>query len=243
MKYNKDILLWGEPFTHSNIHEGLANQFRAFTSQWPPSQYFHSTMKRKALPDTWVGNLYPDVDDLVKAHRQFYSTLFAEPARKAGFKNWGLKEVRLTIDHAAYFRFLYPQCKIVLLYRSPYDAYLSYSHWNNFVFSSWPDRFIATPYSFGRHWAHLTRGYIEGHKRVKALLIRYEDLDNSDTIDRLRTCLGWPVPRSSQMQVLREPEYSKLAGRPRRKSLLAMEHALLTLATRTVFSDAGYRDY
>ncbi len=242
MENRKDLLLWGEPFPHSNIHDGLVNQLRAFTLEWPPSPYFLSAIKLKDPSDTWVANLYPDVDDLVRAHRSFYSTLFAEPARKAGCTHWGLKEVRLTIDHATYLRFLYPKCKIVLLYRNPYDAYLSYSHWNVTVFGTWPDRFVATPYAFGRHWAELTRGYLEGHKRVDALLIRYEDLDNPEAVGRLQAHLGWSVPRSSQMRLIREPDYSRAARKPRRKSLLAAERALLSLATRGVRRDAGYGD-
>ncbi|MDA8347814.1 MAG: sulfotransferase [Pseudomonadota bacterium] len=242
MENQKDLLLWGEPFPHCNIYDGLTNQFRAFTPEWPPSPYFLSAMKLQNPADTWVANLYPEVDDLLRAHRSFHNVLFAEPARRAGCVRWGLKEVRLTIDHATYLRFLFPKCKIVLLYRNPYDAYLSFSHWNVTVFRTWPHRFVTTPYAFGRHWAELTRGYLDGHKRIDALLIRYEDLDNPAVIDRLQTYLGWAVPRASQMRLIREPDYSRAARRPRRKSLLGAERALLTLATRGVRRDAGYGD-
>jgi hypothetical protein len=240
MENRKDLLLWGEPFPHSNIHDGLVNQFRAFTAEWPPKPYFLSSMNPQDPSDTWVANLYPDVEDLLHAHRGFYRALFAEPAHRAGCAHWGLKDVRLSIDHATYLRFLYPSCKIVLLYRDPYDAYLSFSHWNVTVFRTWPDRFVSTPYAFGRHWAELTRGYLDGHRRVDALLIRYEDLDDPEAIERLQAYLGWAVPRSSQMRLIREPDYSRAARRPRRKSLLAAERALLTLATRAVYRDAGY---
>lgn len=242
MENRKDLLLWGEPLPHCNIHDGLVNQFRAFTAQWPPRPYFLSGMKLNDPSDTWVANLYPDIDDLLEAHRSFHRTLFAEPAYKAGWKSWGLKEVRFTIDHAAYLRVLYPQCKIVLLYRNPYDAYLSYSHWNVTVFRTWPDRFVSTPYAFGRNWAELTRGFLEGHERVGALLVKYEDLDTANTAERLQSYLGWPVPRSSEMRRIREPDYSKAAKRPKRTSLRAMERTMLKLATRSVLRDAGYVD-
>jgi hypothetical protein len=232
--------MWGEPFPHCNIHDGLVNQFRAFTSQWPPRPYFLSGMKLQDPSDTWVANLYPDVDDLLKAHRSFHHTLFAEPAHKAGWKNWGLKEVRFTIDHASYLRVLYPRSKIILLYRNPYDAYLSYSHWNTTVFRTWPDRFVATPYAFGRNWAELTRGYLEGHKKVDAHLVKYEDLDSPDAVGQIQTYLGWPVPRSSEMRRIREPDYSKAARKPKRKSLRATERAMLNLATGSVLGEAGY---
>lgn len=240
MESNRDILIWGEPFPHCNIHDGLVNQFRAFTSHWPPPPYFLSSMRLQDPSDAWVANLYPDVDDLLKAHRSFHHTLLAEPARRAGWKRWGLKEVRFTIDHAAYLRLLYPKCKIILLYRNPFDAYLSYSHWDVTVFRTWPDRFVSTPYAFGRNWAELTRGFLEGHERVDALLIRYEALNDPETIERLQSYLGWPVPLSSQMRRIREPDYSRSARRPKRKSLRTAERAMLHLATRSVVRAAGY---
>lgn len=242
MENRRDLLMWGEPLPHCNIHDGLVNQFRAFTSQWPPSPWFLSAMRLQDPSDTWVANLYPDVDDLLKAHRSFHRTLFAEPAHRAGWKSWGLKEVRFTIDHAAYLRMLYPKCRIILLYRNPFDAYLSYSHWNFAVFRTWPERFVATPYTFGRNWAELTRGYLEGHREVDALLIKYEDLDHPQTVGRIQSYLGWPVPRSSQMRRIAEPDYSKVALKPRRKSLRATERVMLNLATRSVLRAAGYAE-
>lgn len=242
MENRRDLLMWGEPLPHCNIHDGLINQFRAFTAHWPPRPYFLSGMKLADPADSWVANLYPDIDDLLKAHRSFHHTLFAEPAYEAGWKSWGLKEVRFTLDHAMYLRALYPNCKIVMLYRNPYDAYLSYSHWDVTVFRTWPDRFVSTPYAFGRNWAELTRGYLEGHEKVDALLVRYEDLDRPGTAERLQSYLGWPVPRASQMRRIREPVYSKAALRPKRESLRAAERAMLKLATRSVLRDAGYTE-
>ena len=241
MKNNMDLLLWGEPFAHCNIHDGLVSQFRAFTSQWPQDTWFLSRMKLQDPSDTWVANLYPDFDDLLRAHRSFHNTLFAEPARRAGCKTWGLKEVRFTIDHATYLRALYPKCKIVLLYRYPFDAYLSYSRWNVTFFRTWPDRFVPTPYAFGRNWAELTRGYLEGHERVDAHLIKYEDLDDPEAVERLQTYLGWPVPRSSEMRRIRELD-SQADRKPQRRSLHPLERAMLGLATRSVRRVAGYRE-
>ena len=242
MENNKDLLLWGEPFAHSNIHDGLVDQFRAFTSEWPPGKFFLSRTALKDLSDTWVANLYPDVDDLLRAHRNFHGALFADPAHRAGWKNWGIKEVRLTIDHATYLRILYPKCKILMLYRNPYHAYLSYRNWGVTLFRTWPHRFISTPYAFGRNWAELTRGYLDGHERVDAFMIKYEDLDSAPAVERMQTYLGWPLPRSSQMRVIRDAEYSGSARPLRRDSLSAPDRALLKLATRSVLHEAGYRE-
>lgn len=240
MEHNEDILIWGEPFAHSNIHDNLLNQFRAFTRQWPQDDFFLSKMEINKMSDTWTANLYPDVDCLFDAHRSFYHRLFHDPAVQAGCKSWGFKEVRLTIDHAAYFRALYPNCKIVLLYRNPLDAYLSYCEWGLAWARTWPS-FISTPYAFGRSWAELTRGYLEGHARVDALLIRYEDLDNPADVARLESYLGWRVPRSSAMRrISRIKGSSPTTPSLRQKTLPGIDRVLLNLATRNVLGDAGY---
>lgn len=240
MEHNEDILMWGEPFAHSNIHDSFLRQVSAFTHDWPRNSFFLSKSKFARISDTWAANLYPDVEHLLDAHRAFYRRLFGEPATSAGRKQWGLKEVRLTIDHAAYFRALYPRCKIILLYRNPYDTYLSYRNWNIPCARTWPE-FVVTPYAFGRGWAEMTRGYLEGHKRVDALLIRYEDLDDPAEVDRLRAYLGWRVPRSSEMRRIREPESDQPASsEPAAKTLPAADRALLRFSTGTVLRDAGY---
>lgn len=240
MEHNADILMWGEPFAHANIHDHLLDQFRAFTRQWPPDAFFLSKMQINSISDTWTANLYPDVEHLITAHRSFYHRLFADPAVQAGRKNWGFKEVRLTIDHATYLRALYPHCKIVLLYRHPHDAYHSYSEWGLMWARTWPN-FVSTPYAFGRIWAEMTRGYLDGSARVGALLIRYEDLDKPEAVARLESYLGWPVPRSSAMQRIgRTEDAPPPTPHLRQRSLPAIDRALLNLATRGVLQDAGY---
>ena len=245
MEHNRDILLWGEPFAHANIHDHLVNHFRGFTPDWPPDSFFLSRKKTSSISDTWTANLYPDVECLFEAHRSFYRCLFAEPAARAGWRNWGFKEVALTIEHAAYFRVLYPKCKIVLLYRHPYDAYHSYRDVGLTWSLIWP-RFVTTPYEFGRHWARMTRGFLEGHQRVGAFLIRYEDLDDPAAVERLQTYLGWPVPRSSEMRRIRTSGQAFNKGestaKPRRETVPAPERLLLHLATRKVLRDAAYAD-
>lgn len=240
MDRNPEILIWGEPFDLANLHDNMANQFRAFTPDWPPKSYFLSTADGTTLSDRWVANLYPDMAQLVAAHRNFYDTLFAAPAARAGRSRWGLKDVRLTIEHAWYFRALYPQCKILMLYRHPLEAYRSYRRWRMGVFRRWPDRFVATPYAFGRNWAELTRGYLDGHRAVDAFLIRYEDLDDAARIDRLGEYLGWTVPRASQIRKIRDRDAAPGAVSPGSDRLPAADRLLIEWTTRRVRRDAGY---
>ncbi|MBW4052390.1 MAG: sulfotransferase [Proteobacteria bacterium] len=235
MEHNRDMIMWGEPFDHSNMHDHMAHQFRSFTTQWPFERFFLSKRASGNLADEWVANLYPDVDYLLKAHRSFFDAIFGEPGRAIGRGQWGVKEVRLTIDHATYFRALYPKCKIVLLYRNPLDAYASFRRLQAGWFWTWPDDLVKTPYAFGRHWAKTTRGFMEGHQRVSALLIRYEDLDNPAEVNRLADYLGWPVSRSSNLQRRDIGESPEKRGR-----LPWFDRFILTLVTGETQRAAGY---
>ena len=40
MKHNEKLIMWGEPYHLCNIVNGLASQFRAFTSDWPKKVVF-----------------------------------------------------------------------------------------------------------------------------------------------------------------------------------------------------------
>lgn len=235
MEHNNDIVIWGEPFAHADIWRSMANQFRCFTAQWPPEEWFFSARATSNLTDDWVANLYPDIADLLDAHRRFYDTVFGRRSRECGRKVWGIKEVRLTIDEANYLRALYPKCKLLFLYRNPRNAYLSYRKLGAGWYRRWPDKPVATAYSFGRNWAEMTRGFIRAYKDVDGLVVRYEDLDDPREVKRIENYLGWQVPRSSEM---------KLVGNSRRfqiQDLPRVQRVLLDFAVGRTFKDAGYR--
>ena len=235
MEHNTDILIWGEPFDHSNICQSMADQFRSFTTRWPPDEWFLSKRRESKLSDDWVATLYPDIDRLFDAHRHFLNVLFGEQARSTGRSEWGLKEVRLTVDHAAYLRALYPNCKLVFLYRNPLNAYLSYRNWGVAWYAHWPDKPVSNAFSFGRNWARLTRDFIDKHLEVDGILIRYEDLDNPDDVKRLETYLGWPVARSSELRRIGE---SSTTGA--RERIPCFERILLHLGVGKTYRRAGY---
>jgi hypothetical protein len=241
MEFNENIIIWGEPFDHSNIHDNMVNQFRSFTAQWPPERFFLSKTRDRKLSDAWVANLYPDVDDLVNAHRAYFDRLFRDPARALGIDSWGIKEVRLTISHANYFRMLYPNCKIIFLCRRPRDAYLSYRNLDAPWFRRWPDRLVVTPFAFGRQWAEMTQGFINGWQKIGALLIRYEDLDDPVTVKRIEEYLGWRVPQSTNMRKRAIGDVDEVGGGGEKKVELPwIDGVLLNLATGQTRKDAGY---
>jgi hypothetical protein len=233
MENNSSMIIWGEPFAHANIFTNMANQFRSFTKEWPPKDFFLSH-ERKRLSDDWVANLYPGMDSLLEAHRQFFDKLFGESARKRGWKTWGLKEVRLTEDHAGYLRALYPNCKLLFLCRNPKEAYLSYLGWKEPAYRKWPGRPIVGPYAFGKNWAEMTQGFLAVHQRLNALFLRYEDLDDSVEIERIEEYLGWSVSRSSELRRVGRNNDGMAA------KLTMIERAMLDLAAGRAARDAGY---
>ena len=171
-------LIWGEPYGHAWPIPSMADQVRFFTDRWPEPHHFYRGQPRESLATSFIANLYPGVGDLLHAHRGFFERLFAEPARAAGYDRWGLKEVRLDADHALYLRWVFPRARFLFLIRNPYDAWRSYAaravrgwQWYN----RWPDEPI-TARSFAAHWDRLVTSFLEGHRKVDGLLVRYEDL-------------------------------------------------------------------
>ncbi len=224
--------LWGEPYGHAWLIDSLADAIRCVTDEWPEPHFFYQGQDAETLSREFHANLYPGVEHLLAAHHRFFETLFIEPARKTGAARWGLKEVRLTADHAVYLKWLFPQAKFLFLYRNPYDCFRSYAgkrsagwKWYN----RWPDHPL-TVAGFGRHWRELVASFLEGHQQVAGLLVKYEDLaaGNFAGIEdylgfplareaaQIKADVGGPAPLESVPQpelVALEKEVGELAGR------------------------------
>ena len=189
------ILIWGEPFSEAGLIQHLSLPFRCITPSWPPDKWFVSNFEIENLSQTWVANLYPEIEDLIQANVQYMNRLFSDPAKKFGFQRWGIKDVRLTIEHAYFLKYLFPKAKFLFLYRNPYDAYKSYRS-KRFWYKEWPDYPVFTPAQFAEHWFELLSGYLKGFKYVKGRMIRYEDIiqQNID-FDELQEYLDIEIDR------------------------------------------------
>jgi len=172
---DKSVLIWGEPYGHANLIQGLSESLTAFTNTWPQDDYFVEKFDTELLGSTWVANMYPSIKNFQQAHTVFFERLFAKPARDLGFERWGLKEVRLTIEHARYLRWLYPNARFLFLLRDPKNAYRSYRVCRDF-YLKWPNQPIMTPKLFAKHWRDLAVGYLEGYHEIGGMLLKYEDL-------------------------------------------------------------------
>jgi len=146
----------------------------ALREGWPPDYHFNESSDLSELSTEWVANLVPPISSYRNAHRAFLDTWLGSINTESGHTRWGLKEVRLTIDHARYLKWLYPDARFLFVYRDLYSSYLSCKGVN--WYSIWPDYKVRPPLAFAHHWRHLMEGFIEGHADVGGLLIRYEDL-------------------------------------------------------------------
>ena len=200
-----EALIWGEPYANADYPGSLGRSLRIFTEEYPINEWFigPDRGRRSDLSEQWIANLYPNVPDLIAAHRRFFLRLYAEPAEARGYRRWGLKEVRLDIEDARYLRLLFPNGKFLFLYRSPYTSWQSYRIWRNWYYR-WPNEPIFTAREFGRLWRAMVQGYLDGGEALGGRLVRFEDLVESRTdVEGLARYLS--VPLDSAVLIVRVP--------------------------------------
>lgn len=135
---SNEIIIWGEPYGHSGVIDYLSSSLKAITNNYPDTSWFINEMLDdkqpvSSLSEKWIANLYPEIENLIAAHAAFFIQLFEIPVINRGVSRWGIKEVRLSIDHAIYLNWLFPRAKFIFLYRNPYHCYASYRgfYWYN----------------------------------------------------------------------------------------------------------------
>lgn len=229
------VIMWGEPYDECGVVQRMADMLKAFRPGWPPEEYYYSDKKPRA--GDWVANFFPRADALRRGHRAFFEATFAEPAHAAGARRWGIKEVRLSAEHAHYLRWLYPAAKFVFLYRNPLHAYQSYCRFGRNWYDLWPEKPVFTPSAFGSHWRDLTAGFLRDARVLDALLVRYEDLVVADAklLDALEKHLALRVER--RVLTLKVGS-SERAGQ--HSHVTRLEKTLLRRAVAPVAEQLGY---
>ena len=236
-----DVLIWGEPYGHAALVDQLAYPIRCVTERWPHDEWFDvPAPDDHGARQAWMANLYPPVAALLAAHVQWFEQLFALPAVRAGYRRWGLKEIRLTGDHARYLRWIFPRARFVMLYRNPYDAYRSYRRWRSW-YLRWPDDPVTEPDRFGRHWRTLVESFLAESSAVSALIVRYDDLANERfAVDQLADHLGLPPPAAITLDRI---DSRKRPGKPAPVELEPIpedELATLRAAVEPLANRLGY---
>ena len=187
---SNQLVVWGEPLGEAGLVPRLAYSLSAIGPEWPGDLWGDSSADLSALSNQWIANLTPRYEYLWNAHRNLILAWLRDPAQKEfGVNRWGLKEVRLTIDHARYLKWLFPKAKFLFIYRNPY---LSYRSWKG---TNWHGEFTAynshSPIVFARHWKLLLEGYLSGYEEVDGMLVRFEDLvDGKVTLEDIEKHIG-----------------------------------------------------
>jgi hypothetical protein len=121
----------------------------------------------------------PSIVDLLPAHRAYAERLFSVPSPRTGSEQWGFQANRLSANHAAYLRLIFPGARILFLVRDPYVTW----QWRLFEQTQELARRPRTTgtsspsaLKFARQWRRLVTGFLRNKDRVGALLVRYEDL-------------------------------------------------------------------
>lgn len=234
---DSDVLVWGEPYDECGIIQALAETVKAFRPDWPPNEYYYDGTPPGTLSGEWIANLFPSLQDMRKGHRALFDVMFSEPAKRAGASRWGIKEVRLDVEHSFYLRWLYPKARFVFLYRNPLDAYRSYCRYGRNWYNTFPDEPVFTPTAFGKHWRELMEGFLSEAKRLDALVIRYEDLVAGRTpLEEIEAHLKIRIDRS----VLRDKVGSSERG-GEKAQINRLEKWLLKRAVSPVAEELGYK--
>ncbi|HEY9202186.1 MAG TPA: sulfotransferase [Gammaproteobacteria bacterium] len=232
------VLIWGEPLGDTAGVARLSHSLTAITQDWPPYSFFETTANVSDLSGKWVANLAPKISYLKKAHKaHFNQWLSVSSKEEFGVERWGLKEVRLTIDHARYLKWLYPDAKFLFVYRSPFNAYRSWkgNRWR----SVWPGYYRKSAIAFARHWKLLLSGYLDGCADVDGLMIKFEDLVSGKIdITHLGDYLG--------IKDLDESVLNKKIDTPRgkvthkKKNIGFFDQLIIRLICKDLLSRVGY---
>ena len=233
---DSQVMIWGEPYDECGVIQALASSTQAFRPNWPPEDYYYDGRPPNSLAGDWIANLFPSAENLHAAHRAFFERLFATTCKQSGANRWGIKEVRLGVEHCAYLRWLYPRARFVLLYRNPLDAYRSYSRYGRSWYDTFPHQTMFTPRQFGQHWKALMTGFLREADELDALLIPYEELINGgQLLTKLENYLDISIDR----HVLSDKVGSSSDG-SQKNNVNWLERHLLKHAVSPIAQELGY---
>lgn len=236
-----ELMIWGEPFARAGVAQTLLSQFRAFTDEWPPPEYFIDNFG-DALESQWIANSYPGPERLIAAHHAFFTELLAAPARARGHSRWGLKEVRLGGAHALYLKRLFPDARFIFLIRDPYAGFASFRHYIKSDFLAWPDLPVHSAADFGRLWRSLVSGFERVCPLVDGLWLRYEDYLADPSLHRaLCRHVGAELTPPGELRLIASADRTGLGEAERRENrLLALERRRLRRELGEVAERFGY---
>lgn len=189
-----DTFVWGEsgPFI-----EAL---WRA-SDGWPSTkrnerEYREIMDDPSSIARRYTPNLAPPLETLLAQMRRTVRGVYADMPR--GYTGWGWKAVSYGRGETDFVRTLFPDLRIVLLVRDPWDVARSIRR------KGWIDRrgYYRDMADAAEHWMLRTRDFLEiaGRDDPGIFLLRYEDL--RERLDELHAFLGIDVDAALSEQVL-----------------------------------------
>jgi hypothetical protein len=241
---NAEVLVWGEAYEDFFLiyhmlapivrltKKPLYLDFVPEKSIYPPDQVAH------ALTTKWIANLSPSVACLKAANLAYFDTLFKPTATKIGRPRWGLKMVRASALVATYLKWLYPNAKLVYLFRNPYDAYRSYAESTKIPwYLYYPTHPINGVIPFVVHWRHCMEGMLHSFNELDAFMISYESLTDQHSIVQLQEYLQLELdPRVVNLNV--DIKRSSVSDNKRR--LTSLERAAIRFIAGDIAVKQGY---
>ena len=234
-----ELAIWGEPLDDCAIIPRLAISIAAITSKWPDQTYFDDDSNLLNLSNKWIANLTPPISYLRSSHRALLQTWLGDSAKmRYGVQRWGLKEVRLTIDHARYLKWLFPNARFIFIYRNLFHAYRSWK--GNLWGSTWPGYFSWSPVAFARHWRFLLEGFLSGYPSVGGIVVKFEDLiSNKVDLDAMAAYVG--VKKLNPSILEKKIDSYEQKTKAQQKMLTSLDRCILTIIGGPLLAQLGYR--
>lgn len=199
--------IWGEPYGQAWLLEHLTAPVRALSTEYPGESFVHDGTPPEQLAERFIANLYPPRAHLRSAYRSFVERLLAEPSKPYAAR-WGAKFVRGSSEHAAFLKWLFPQCRILFLIRNPYDCLESWAAWrqaNINGFDQWPSRPL-TASIIAETWRRNTASFLEDYLKLDAKIVRYEQLAEG-RLEDIEEYLGFDLNRqAARLRIVGGPE-------------------------------------
>jgi len=197
-----DVMVWGEAYENTFLFYHLAAPFAGFTkvdldflfrSDHTADSMGHDDLTH-SLTKAWIANLSPDPAELKLANLAFFERLFKTYPSENNRSRWGIKLVSGTESLAKYLRWLYPNCKLLYLVRSPYASFSSYMSCTKDGTEPWylhfPDYPVKHVVSFVTHWRRCAEGFLSSYRELDALLVSYEALIDGSMLEPLQQYLN-----------------------------------------------------
>lgn len=231
-----EIVVWGEPLGDAALIPRLSYSLSFITEKWPPETFFCQDVAYQDLQKKWVANFTPEICYLRLAHRYFFLKWFKTPAQERfGLNRWGIKEVRLTIDHARYLKWLFPQARFIFVFRHPCHAFRSWrgNKWR----SQWPGYYPYSATAFAHHWRLLMEGFLSGASEVDGILVKFEDLVSGKIeLEKIAHHVGVSqFDESVLQQKINSPR--EIVKRPK---ISLLDRTIISFICRSLMQKVGY---